>query len=85
MRTGQRLRRTAEDKGVKHGTNGWAGVVTALVLALPGVACDDFLDVNLDPNRPQSAQVDVTLPAALANFSNGIIGSWPAKMSVFGL
>jgi hypothetical protein len=67
--------------GVKPRTNGWAGVAIALAVALPGIGCDDFLDVNLNPNQPQSAQVDVTLPATLANFSNGIIGSWPAKMS----
>jgi hypothetical protein len=53
----------------------------ALGLALATGACESFLDVNADPNSPQTAPPDITLPAVLATFSSGILGSWPATMS----
>jgi hypothetical protein len=52
-----------------------------ILLALTTSACDSFLDVNTNPNVPQVAPVDITLPAVQATFSNGVLGSWPAKMS----
>ncbi len=38
------------------------------VLALTSVSCDDFFDVNIDPNRPveENLSLNVKLPAALA-------------------
>jgi hypothetical protein len=54
----------------------------ALLAAVTVVAgCDDFLDVNTDPNAPQQAPVDITLPAVQAVFSTGVLGSFPATMS----
>jgi hypothetical protein len=75
------MRRTAEDTGVMQRRNKRTGLGLALLLALPLVACDSFLDVNTNPNAPESAPPDVTLGAVLANFGNGVIGGWPAKMS----
>jgi hypothetical protein len=63
-------------KLTRRGTS--AGVLLALVLST--TACNDFLDVNTNPNVPQVAPPDITLPAVLATFSSGILGSWPATM-----
>jgi hypothetical protein len=57
------------------------GVVLALTLAVMGAGCDSFLDVNTNPNAPEVAPADVTLGAVIANFGNGVLGAWPAKMS----
>src|SRR6187431_1451210 len=53
--------------------------VIAAALTLAG--CNDFLDVNTNPNVPQTAPPDIVLPAVLATFSTGILGSFPATMS----
>jgi hypothetical protein len=49
-------------------------------LALATTACDQFLDVNTNPNVPQSAPPEILLPSVLATFSTGVLGSWPATM-----
>jgi hypothetical protein len=55
--------------------------VALLLAVMAASACDGFLDVNDNPNSPTEAPVDIRLPAVLATFSTGILGSWPAKMS----
>jgi hypothetical protein len=56
------------------------GVVLALTLALTAAGCDSFLDVNTNPNAPEVAPPSITLGAVIANFGNGVLGGWPAKM-----
>jgi hypothetical protein len=51
-----------------------------VLLALATTACDEFLDVNTNPNQPQTAPPDVVLPAVLATFSTGVLGSYPSTM-----
>src|SRR5262245_35050652 len=75
-----RRKRRTEDMAVmktkRHAVAAGIGLLTLVT-----VGCGDFLDVNTDPNRPQTAPPDITLPAVLTTFSNGILGSWPASMS----
>ena len=51
-----------------------------LALTMMSAGCDSFLDVNENPNAPEIAPPDVTIGAVLANFGNGVLGGWPAKM-----
>lgn len=51
-----------------------AGPALALLLAFGVSACDSFLDVNEDPNNPESVQVDLMLPGMLIAFGHDIIG-----------
>jgi hypothetical protein len=39
-----------------------------LILGLGGGACQEFLDVNQNPNAPENAAVDVRLPALITEF-----------------
>lgn len=57
------------------------GVALVLMLSLAAGACDSFLDVNENPNAAERAPARITLPAVLASFSTGVLGSWPSKMS----
>ena len=49
---------------------------TALTLAVAGTAtgCDSFLDVNEDPNNPQSVAMELTLPGMFVAFAHEVIG-----------
>ena len=55
--------------------------VVAVGGAFALAGCNDFLDVNSNPNVPQTAPPDIVLPAVLATFSTGILGSFPSTMS----
>ena len=66
---------------MQRGMNRTKAVAVALTLAVSAVGCDSFLDVNTNPNAPEVAPPDVTLGAIIANFGNGVLGGWPAKMS----
>jgi hypothetical protein len=46
--------------------------VAALLAVLPLAACDDFLDVNQNPNAPEYARVDLRLPAIIAGFGHSM-------------
>jgi hypothetical protein len=52
-----------------------AGVVTAVALVGAAVGCSDFLDVNKDPNAPESVRMELTLPGVLVAFDNDILAS----------
>jgi hypothetical protein len=69
-----------EDNGVTKLIRRTATGGLLLTVVLAATACDSFLDVNTNPNIPQSAPPDVRLPAVLATFSSGVIGSWPSTM-----
>jgi hypothetical protein len=43
-------------------------MTVAATVALAVSACNDFLDVNTNPNQPESAKVDVRLPALITMF-----------------
>lgn len=46
----------------------------ALLLALGVGGCDSFLDVNEDPNSPETVRMSLMLPGMLINFGHEIIG-----------
>jgi hypothetical protein len=75
------LRNTAGENAAMQGRKKRTGFVLALTLAVTAAGCDSFLDVNENPNAPEVAPADVTLGAVIANFGNGVLGGWPAKMS----
>ncbi len=43
--------------------------VLLMILGLTGTACDDFFDINTDPNNAPVSTVELTLPAGLASIS----------------
>lgn len=51
----------------------------ALVLTLG--ACEDFLDVNTDPNNPVNVRMEQTLPAVLTVFHRNILDGDPTEWS----
>ncbi len=54
------------------------GLVSSLLLY--STSCgNDFLDVNVDPNNPSDATVNLVFPAAVAS-SAGVIGGWYATL-----
>lgn len=61
-----------------NNTRSWTGIA-ALALALTLPACGDFLGVNEDPNAPEHARVDLTLPAVIAAFGHSVIGGSQAQ------
>jgi hypothetical protein len=44
----------------------------ALLAVFCSAGCDDFLDVNENPNAPELAAVDLRLPAMIAGFGHGL-------------
>jgi hypothetical protein len=51
----------------------WArGLVTALAIALLTGGCQEFLDVNENPNAPETARVDLRLPALIGGFGHAL-------------
>jgi hypothetical protein len=52
--------------------------LTALLLVLALPACDSFLDVNENPNSPEQARVDLTLPAVIVTFGHSVLAGSPA-------
>ncbi len=50
------------------------------ILSLLLVSCDDFLDVNTDPNSPSVVPENLQLGGLLGNFSYEIIGNQPARV-----
>lgn len=60
-----------------HGTTrlGARAACTALALAVAtATGCDNFLDVNEDPNNPQDVALELTLPGMLVAFGHEVIG-----------
>jgi hypothetical protein len=49
------------------------GTALALLLAAT-TGCDSFLDVNEDPNNPETVRLDLTLPGMLMGFGHEILG-----------
>jgi hypothetical protein len=47
-------------------------IVPALLLAVLAAGCQDFLDVNDNPNAPEHARVDLRLPALIAAFGHSV-------------
>jgi hypothetical protein len=50
----------------------FTGVAAVLVAALLTTGCESFLDVNDNPNAPESARVDLRLPAVIAAFGHSV-------------
>ncbi|MEX1183414.1 MAG: SusD/RagB family nutrient-binding outer membrane lipoprotein [Gemmatimonadota bacterium] len=50
-----------------------AATMTALTLAVTAGGCDSFLDVNDDPNNPQSVAMELVLPGMLIRFGHGVL------------
>jgi len=44
-------------------------------------SCNNFLDVNTNPNSPTSVNEKLLLPAIEGTFSLAVIGSWPSTLS----
>jgi hypothetical protein len=57
----------------------WASLVLVAVLA---GGCDDFLDVNEDPNAPVNARVEVRLPAVVAGMVHSVYYGDPPLWTV---
>lgn len=51
----------------------------AVLLLLFFVSCDDYLDVNVNPNAPADATENLMLSGLLGEFSYRVIGNWPAR------
>ncbi|HEX6966204.1 MAG TPA: SusD/RagB family nutrient-binding outer membrane lipoprotein [Gemmatimonadaceae bacterium] len=54
-------------------------VISAIVSAAG--ACQNFLDVNTNPNSPEHVTENLMLPSLTGIFSSGVIGSWPSSLS----
>lgn len=52
------------------------------MLLLIFTSCDDFLDVNTDPNVPTVVPENLILTGVLARHSYQVVGSWPARHGV---
>jgi len=62
----------------------WTPVFTILLLAssmFVVTACDSFLDVNENPNEPQTAPIEQQLPGLIGEFSHTVISGWPTTIS----
>lgn len=46
------------------------------MLMMVATACEDFLDVNTDPNNPSEATVDLVFPAGISSVAFTIGGQW---------
>src|SRR5262245_1105710 len=49
-----------------------------LAAIVPLTACDSFLDVNENPNAPEQARIDLTLPAVIVTFGHSVLAGSPA-------
>jgi hypothetical protein len=56
--------------------------VMAGTVVLATAACDSFLDVNDNPNAPESARIDLTLPATIGVFGHSVLAGSLAFWSV---
>ena len=56
----------------------YAGVVG---LALVAWSCNDFLDVNADPNNPTDVSEPLLLTGVIANFSYQVLGGYPVRVT----
>lgn len=51
--------------------------IVALALSVLSTSCgDDYLDINVDPNNPSDATVDLVFPAGAASVAYTLGGSW---------
>ena len=50
------------------------GIGLAVLLGLGISSCDNFLDVNEDPNAPETVRMSLMLPGMLIKFGHDIIG-----------
>lgn len=55
-----------------------AAVALAILFVFALGACDSFLDVNENPNAPEQARVDLTLPAVIVTFGHSVLAGSPA-------
>jgi hypothetical protein len=55
-----------------------ARAALALAMALATAGCSDFLDVNQNPNAPETARIDLTLPALIVTFGHSVLAGAPA-------
>jgi len=51
----------------------------AVLMLMFFVSCDDYLDVNVNPNAPADATENLMLSGLLGEFSYRVIGNWPAR------
>ncbi len=55
------------------------------VVALGVASCDSYLDVNEDPNNPQSVIMELTVPGMLVNFAHDVLGpTWIRYVNLVG-
>ena len=51
--------------------------IMPVLAALSMGACDNFLDVNENPNAPEDARIDLTLPAQIVVFGHSVLAGSP--------
>lgn len=55
--------------------------VAACAMLTAAAGCNNFLDVNTNPNSPTQVGSNLLLPALTGTFSLAVIGSWPSTLS----
>ncbi len=58
-------------------------VTLTILMLMFFISCDDFLDVNVNPNAPGDATENLMLPGLLGEFSYRVIGNWPARYPAY--
>ena len=56
-------------------------IITLSAVLLLGASCQNFLDVNNNPNSPESTPESLQLSALLGNFSYEIVGNQPSRIA----
>ncbi len=51
----------------------------AVFMVMFFISCEDYLDVNVNPNAPADATENLMLSGLLGEFSYRVIGNWPAR------
>ena len=51
--------------------------ILSILAALSVAGCDNFLDVNDNPNAPEDARIDLTLPAQMVVFGHSVLAGSP--------
>lgn len=54
--------------------------LTLLVIVMLSTACENFLDVNDNPNSPEEVPENLMLSGLVGTFGFAVIGSWPSSL-----
>lgn len=57
-----------------------ASRLALLLLVVLSAACQDFLDVNDNPNSPEEVPENLMLSGIVGTFGFGVLGSWPSSL-----